>query len=163
MGFGSGIVPSGTGFVIQNRGCYFSLDESHHNAFKGGKRTFHTLCASMVERSGKFAASIGTMGGDIQPQVHVQLFMNYLKGMNPQESLDKPRWAFPYSIYESPAKLQYEDRTQETELRKIGHKLNLEFTGFSSQLGHAQIVQANRYGCVEGGADPRGDGISISL
>lgn len=163
MGFGSGIVPEGTGFVMQNRGSYFSLDPEHHNSLKGGKRTFHTLCASMIERSGKFAASIGTMGGDIQPQIHIQLFMNFLRGMNPQASLDKARWAFPYSIYETPEKLQYEDTAQEMELKKLGNKLSLEYTGFSSQLGHAQIVQTNRHGLVEGGADPRGDGISISV
>ncbi len=163
MGFGSGIVPEGTGFVLQNRGSYFSLNPDHHNHFEPKKRTFHTLCASMIEKDREFKASIGTMGGDIQPQVHIQLFVNYLRSMNPQTSLDRARWAFPYTIYEKPHKLIYEYRDQETSFSGISVPLKKEFVGISSQFGHAQIVQAGIKGTVLGGADPRGDGISISV
>ena len=163
MGFGSGIVPDGTGFVMQNRGSYFSLNPDHHNHFEPGKRTFHTLCASMVEKDHDFSASMGTMGGDIQPQIHLQLFRNFLRSMNPQASLDKPRWAFPYTIYEKPHKLIFEDSTQEPYFKNIPVQLKKELLGFSSQLGHAQIVQTGKDGSVTGGADPRGDGISISV
>ena len=163
MGFGSGIVPDGTGFSLQNRGSYFSLNPEHHNRFEPGKRTFHTLCASMVEKDHEFSACIGTMGGDIQPQIHIQLFINFLRSMNPQVSLDKARWAFPYTIYEKPYRLIYEDRSLEPYLKGIPASLKKEFVGISSQLGHAQVVQATKEGAVTGGADPRGDGISISL
>ena len=163
MGFGSGVMPLGTGFVLQNRGSYFSLDPNHHNHLEPGKRTFHTLCASMIEKDGQFRASMGTMGGDIQPQIHLQMFRNYLRSMNPQESLDTPRWAFPYTIYEKPGRLIFEDRSLEAEFSGIPPALKMEYIGFSSQLGHAQIVQAGKEGTVLGGSDPRGDGISISL
>ncbi|MGI0090334.1 MAG: gamma-glutamyltransferase family protein [Nitrososphaerales archaeon] len=72
-GFGSGLVPRGTGIVLHNRGSYFSLDLSHHNAPSPGKRTFHTLCTSLGERDGQTLFAIGSMGGDVQPQVHGQL------------------------------------------------------------------------------------------
>lgn len=162
-GFGSGITPKGTGFILQNRGSYFSLNPEHHNALVPEKRTFHTLCAAMVEKDGEFQFSAGTMGGDIQPQVHFQLITALVDdGMDPQLALDKPRWAFPHTIYENPGDMIVESSLYDTlsayssiplRLKKIEDK--------SSQTGHAQLVQRNRFGVVAGGSDPRGDGISI--
>lgn len=164
MGFGSGIVPRGTGFVLQNRGAYFSLDPEHHNALKPNKRTFHTLCAAMAEKDGEFQFSAGTMGGDIQPQIHFQMITGLIdEELDPQFVLDRPRWAFPHTIYERPGDMIVEASLYDA-LNGYGSRLlNLrKIDDLSSQTGHAQIVQRNNHGIVLGGSDPRGDGISIS-
>ncbi len=162
-GFGSGISPRGTGFILQNRGSYFSLDPTHHNALLPGKRTFHTLCAGMAERDGEFQFSVGTMGGDIQPQIHFQLITALVdEGIDPQLALDKPRWAFPHTIYEKPGDMIVEESLYNVLSGYKNVPLNLrKIEDLSSQTGHAQLVQRNKYGVIVGGADPRGDGISI--
>ncbi len=168
MGFGSGLVPEGTGFVLHNRGSYFSLDENHHNSIRPGKRTFHTLCASLGESSQKTSFTIGSMGGDIQPQVHVQLMTKILDfGMDPQVAIDSPRWIIPFTIYEKPSIVYFEpeSKIQSSKAKKIVRKLKLsfkEFDSFSSSTGHAQaILFKNDY--LSGGADPRGDGAVVGF
>ena len=162
MGFGSGIIPEGTGFVLQNRGSYFTLDPQHHNALAPGKRTFHTLCAGMLENNGKFQASFGSMGGDIQPQLHIQMVLPLMKDLSdPQGILDNPRWAFPYTIYEKPSNFVCETPDLKRNIERDFRKWEVRNLGFSSQLGHAQIVSLLENGTVAGGADPRGDGMSI--
>ena len=165
MGFGSGIIPDGSGFVMQNRGCYFSLNPEHHNVLKPGKRTFHTLCAAMIERDGDLIHSLGTMGGDIQPQVHVQLMqMLVQEGFDPQRTLDAPRWAIPYSIYEKPGQIIYESSLEQEYTGRLAKLLPIKrIEGYSSQFGHAQIVSLLGNGVVMGGADPRGDGIALPV
>lgn len=165
MGFGSGIVPDGTGFVMQNRGCYFTLDEKHHNSLKPGKRTFHTLCASMGEKDGDLLFSLGTMGGDIQPQIHVQLIRHMVdEGMDPQLALDSPRWAMPFTIYEKPSQGLFESSLGENEISALNRILqSRKIEGFSSQFGHAQAIMVLPGGVIEGGADPRGDGLAIPV
>jgi len=162
MGFGSGIMPDRTGFVLQNRGCYFSLDENHHNCIAPGKRTFHTLCAGMMENDGVHYASFGTMGGDIQPQVHIQMILRLIgDNSDPQHILDFPRWAFPYTIYEKPSQVICESDTVKENIDRSFRKLKVSNVGFSSQFGHAQITASLKNGTVAGGSDHRGDGISI--
>ncbi|WP_393972261.1 gamma-glutamyltransferase family protein [Oxyplasma meridianum] len=165
MGFGSGVMPKSLGFVLQNRGSYFSLDNSHHNSLKPGKRTFHTLCAAMVEKDGDFRYSLGTMGGDIQPQIHVQMIMNLIdSGLDPQLSLDMPRWAFPGSIYEKPNTLIFENDLTSMIPGKRFAGLNTKNIGrYSSQAGHAQITALTDSGSTMGGSDPRGDGVAIPV
>ena len=164
MGFGSGIVPDGTGFVLQNRGSYFSLDPKHHNALAPGKRTFHTLCAGMLEKDGKFQSSFGSMGGDIQPQLHIQMILPLMKDLaDPQGILDNPRWAFPYTIYEKPSNFLCERSDLKENIEREFRKWEVRNLGFSPQLGHAQIVTLLDNGTVAGGSDPRGDGVSIPV
>jgi len=92
-GFGSGVVPAGAGFGLQNRGNLFNLDAAHPNAYAPGKRPFHTIIPAFVTRGGKPAFSFGVMGGDVQPQGHVQVLVNILDfGMNVQEAGDAARF-----------------------------------------------------------------------
>ncbi len=163
MGFGSGIVPEGTGFVMQNRGCYFTLDQDHFNFVMPEKRTFHTICSSMGEKDGELSFSLGTMGGDIQPQIQMQLIMSIVKhGMDPQLALDRPRWAFPQSIYEKPSKIIAEDEIFGTISSYHGLPVRIENVGkWSSGTGHAQAIVVSNNKTLFGGADPRGDGIAV--
>jgi gamma-glutamyltranspeptidase/glutathione hydrolase len=169
MGFGSGMVPEGTGFSLHNRGCYFSLDEHHHNALRPRKRTFHTLCASLGQtESGDTKFSIGTMGGDVQPQIHIQLMTKVLDyGVDPQTAIDAPRWIIPYTIYEKPSTAYFEPGFGPLipELKKIvaTRSLGLEqFDTLSSQTGHAQMILFHK-DHLAGAADPRGDGAAVGF
>ena len=91
-GMGSGMTPPGLGFVLQDRGQLFVLKEGHANTFEPGKRPFHTIIPSFVTKDGAPWLSFGVMGGDMQPQGHVEILMNLIDfGMNLQEAGDAPR------------------------------------------------------------------------
>ena len=91
-GFGSGPVPDGLGFCIQDRGALFNLDPGHPNSLEPGKRPFHTIIPAMVTKDGKPVFAFGVMGGSMQPQGHVQVLCNILDfGMGIQEAGDAPR------------------------------------------------------------------------
>lgn len=92
-GMGSGMAPPGLGFMLQDRGELFSLDETHANRYEPGKRPFHTIIPAFITKDGKPYVSFGVMGGDFQPQGHCQIVMNLIDfGMNLQEAGDAPRW-----------------------------------------------------------------------
>ncbi|MGQ4276363.1 gamma-glutamyltransferase [Pseudidiomarina sp. E22-M8] len=91
-GMGSGVTPTGLGFVLQNRGELFALEEGHANVFAPGKRPFHTIIPAFVTKDGKPLMSYGVMGGATQPQMHAQILINIIDfGMNLQEAGDAPR------------------------------------------------------------------------
>lgn len=92
-GFGSGLSPDGLGFVFQDRGELFTLEEGHPNVYEPHKRPFHTIIPAFVTRDGKPWLSFGVMGGGMQPQGHVQILCNLIDfGMNLQEAGDAPRF-----------------------------------------------------------------------
>jgi gamma-glutamyltranspeptidase/glutathione hydrolase len=91
-GMGSGMTPPGLGFVLQDRGELFSLEEGHPNAYAPGKLPFHTIIPAFITRDGEPFISFGLMGGGMQPQGHAQIVMNLVDfGMGLQEAGDAPR------------------------------------------------------------------------
>ncbi|RYD15860.1 MAG: gamma-glutamyltransferase [Lysobacteraceae bacterium] len=91
-GMGSGMTPPGLGFILQDRGELFVLAEGHANTYAPGKRPFHTIIPAFITKDGAPWVSFGVMGGDMQPQGHVQIVMNLVDfGMNLQEAGDAPR------------------------------------------------------------------------
>jgi gamma-glutamyltranspeptidase/glutathione hydrolase len=92
LGFGSGVCPTGLGFALQNRGALFNLKEGEFNTYAPAKRPFQTIIPAFITRDGKPWISFGVMGGQMQPQGHVQIVMNLIDfGMGLQEAGDAPR------------------------------------------------------------------------
>jgi gamma-glutamyltranspeptidase/glutathione hydrolase len=103
MGFGSGVVVPDTGIALQNRGCGFSMNERSPNVVEGGKRPFHTIIpAFLTQQAGneqQAVMSFGVMGGDMQPQGHLQTLVRMLDyGQQPQAACDAPRWKVNYDF-----------------------------------------------------------------
>jgi gamma-glutamyltranspeptidase/glutathione hydrolase len=177
MGFGTGIVPKGWGFTLQNRGHNFSLDPNHPNVLAPSKRPYHTIIPAMVTRlpspsrrgaGGEVEslyASYGVMGGFMQPQGHVQV-LSALKdaGLDPQSALDLPR--FCIDVEESGGKVAIEEgMPKETTdaLQKMGHPL-YGVTGYERALfGRGQVILRDEFGVLCGGSDPRADGYAGSV
>jgi gamma-glutamyltranspeptidase/glutathione hydrolase len=92
-GMGSGIVVPGLGFMFQDRGELFSMEQGHANVYAPGKRPFHTIIPGFVMKDGKPWEAFGVMGGGMQPQGHVQVLTNQIDfGLNVQEAGDASRW-----------------------------------------------------------------------
>jgi len=163
-GFGALVVPPGTGVALHNRGSYFSLDPAHPNAIAPRKRPFHTLIASMVFREDRPVLAFGTMGGDGQPQTHIQVFSNILDhGMDVQEAIEAPRWLHGEAgPQRAGARLYVESRFGESAveaLKNMGHDV-VTVGPWDDAMGHAQGVWIGD-GVYAGAADPRGDGYAL--
>ncbi|MFT4993675.1 MAG: gamma-glutamyltranspeptidase/glutathione hydrolase, partial [Paraglaciecola sp.] len=130
-GMGSGMTPTGLGFILQDRGELFSLKAGHFNAYAPGKRPFHTIIPAFVTRNGKPWLSFGVMGGGTQPQMHAQIVINMIDfGMNLQEAGDAPRMLHTGSS--QPTGERMED----------GGFISLE-NGFSPQTRRALVQQGH--------------------
>jgi len=125
--FGSGFVPEGCGFLLQNRGSYFSLDENHPNRLEPNKRTFHTIMPSMVMKDGKPFMLFGAMGGEGQPQTQVALLTRVIDfGYNMQQAIEAPRWLYGKTWGEDSSTLKLESRIPDVimdDLDKRGHMI----------------------------------------
>ena len=167
-GFGTGIVPKGFGFTLQNRGHNFSLDPNHPNALAPGKRPYHTIIPAMVTRESddSLYASYGVMGGFMQPQGHVQVLSALVDdGLDPQAALDLPR--FCIDVEESGGRVALEDgMPKETisGLEKIGHPVYV-LSGYDrAQFGRGQVILRDaETGILTAGSDPRADGCAMTL
>ncbi|NCB32242.1 MAG: gamma-glutamyltransferase, partial [Clostridia bacterium] len=111
MGFGTGIVPKGCGFTLQNRGHNFSLDASHPNALAPGKRPYHTIIPAMATRveDQSLYACYGVMGGFMQPQGHMQVTIGMVDDrLDPQSVLDRPRFQIDPDVKYSSTSMEAE-------------------------------------------------------
>jgi gamma-glutamyltranspeptidase/glutathione hydrolase len=161
-GFGSGFVAGNTGILLQNRGHYFSLADAHPNALEPGKRTLHTLMASLALRRGRPWLVFGTMGADGQPQTTVQVLARALAGADAQSAVSAPRiLAGRFLVEDNEERLVIEeDLGVETmlELATLGHRIEAA-PPRDERMGHAQAILVHDDGSVETGLDPRADGL----
>ncbi|MDB9526351.1 gamma-glutamyltransferase [Oscillatoria sp. CS-180] len=166
--FGSAVVVPQTGFVLQNRGCFFSLNPNHLNCLMPGKRTFHTLMPGMVlQPSGHPYLILGTMGGEGQPQTQLALLTRLLDfGFDPQTAIDEPRWLWGRTWGDETVSLTLEGRIPiavRQALRERGHVLTVG-PDWNVKMGHAHVIRyAPDTETMEGGCDRRSDGIAIGL
>jgi oxamate amidohydrolase len=168
-GFGSGIIPAGTGVVLQNRGKYFVLDETSANRLLPRKRCFHTLIAGMLFKDGAPELVYGTMGGEGQPQTQASLVTRIIDyGLSPQEAIEAPRWlqGRMLDLSQPGTQLLLEGRVRDSvviALRRLGHRVSLT-PDYSDLMGHAGAILIDRKnGVLHGGADPRGDGAAVGF
>ena len=154
--FGSGIVGGRTGILLHNRGSLFTFADGHANRLAPAKRPFHTLIPAMVLQDGRPWLSYGVMGGDMQPQGHVQVLLNLLEfGMNIQEAGEAARFRH------SAAGLALESAIPAAArfgLAARGHDTVSEVGTFGGFQG---ILFDRARGVMMGGSDPRKDGLAI--
>ncbi|MEO7854467.1 MAG: gamma-glutamyltransferase family protein, partial [Rubrivivax sp.] len=138
MGFGSGVVIPEYGISLQNRGHGFSLQADSPNVVAPGKRPFHTIIPAFLTKAGKPVMSYGVMGGDMQPQGHMQTLVRMLDyNQNPQAACDAPRWR-----YNLQRRLNLEDgmRADTVQgLKDLGHALD-EINDSYQDYGAGQFI-----------------------
>jgi oxamate amidohydrolase len=163
--FGSGVVATGTGVVLQNRGSGFANSRHHPNHLRPRRRPAHTLMATLVlsDRTPKLLFS--TMGGAGQPQTTLQVLRRVLdRHMEPQQAIEAPRWLYGGMFDgEDKGAVQMEgrwDRQIIEGLQARGHRVE-RIGDWSSRVGHAQAIGIGLGGPM-GGVDPRCDGAVAS-
>ena len=159
--FGSGIVVSGMGFALQNRGALFVLDRSHPNALQPRKRPFHTIIPAFMERD-DVHIGFGIMGGPNQPLAHAQFVSNFVDyGMNIQAAVEAPRFTVPSNVVSCDVVIESRVKPEVLQaLRDKGHKLTVH-KEYSVSMGRGQVVMHNsKSGMNSGASDPRADGVA---
>jgi gamma-glutamyltranspeptidase/glutathione hydrolase len=183
-GFGTGIVPKGFGFTLQNRGYNFSLDPNHPNRLEPRKRPYHTIIPAMVTRPARterrddrpevevqfdgetLYASYGVMGGFMQPQGHVQVLSALIDhGLNPQAALDLSR--FCIDVEDAGGRVALEEGIPNdviSDLQIMGHS-GYSVSGYERSLfGRGQVILRDpETGVLCAGSDPRADGCAMTL
>jgi gamma-glutamyltranspeptidase/glutathione hydrolase len=164
-GMGSGMCPTGLGFVLQDRGEMFSLEPGHANVYAPGKRPFHTIIPAFITKNRKPWISFGVMGGDMQPQGHAQIVVNLIDfKMNLQEAGDAPR--IHHSGSSEPTGEQMTDggilmlesgfRTEVIQkLMMMGHTIQWDLGGYG---GYQAIMWDEKNKVYYGASESRKDG-----
>ncbi|OCH96216.1 gamma-glutamyltranspeptidase [Obba rivulosa] len=178
-GFGTGAIPKGCGFTLQNRGSNFYLIPGHANALKGGKRPYHTIIPAMALRGDELFLSYGVMGGFMQPQGHVQVLLNMLRGFTAQAALDAPRFCISAGSPETEGRatgmagdinseVYFEEGISDeviATLRDMGHDARRVSGVSRSMMGRGQVIQriVDQSGKIiwAAGSDPRADGHAV--
>ncbi len=164
-GMGSGMTPDGLGFILQDRGELFSLEEGHFNVYAPHKRPFHTIIPAFVTKDGQPFMSFGVMGGAMQPQGHVQILVNMIDfGMNLQEAGDAPRIQHFGSSEPTGGQMtnggqvalekgiEYESIRQ---LMRMGHRIRFDLGGYG---GYQAIMWDAKNKVYYGASESRKDG-----
>jgi len=161
MGFGSGIVVPGTGISLQNRGAGFSLKPGHPNLVGPGKRPFQTIIPGFLTKDGKPVMSFGVMGGQMQPQGHLQMVTRIVDyHQNPQSASDGPRWIVNNDFSVSFETERFAPGVLD-ELKGRGHRV-VEPEAAMFGFGGAQLVWRLDDGYCAG-SDHRKDGHAIGF
>ena len=167
-GMGSGMVPPGLGFMLQDRGELFSLDENHFNVYEPEKRPFHTIIPAFITKNNKPYISFGLMGGAMQPQGHAQIVINIVDfEMNLQEAGDAPR--IRHVSNQQPTggemfdggELSLESGFDYEEIRRLmkyGHKVVFSLGSFG---GYQAIMYDEKLGVYFGASESRKDGSAM--
>ena len=167
-GMGSGMVPPGLGFMLQDRGELFSLDENHFNVYEPEKRPFHTIIPAFITKNNKPYISFGLMGGAMQPQGHAQIVINIVDfEMNLQEAGDAPR--IRHVSNQQPTggemfdggELSLESGFDYEEIRRLmkyGHKVVFSLGSFG---GYQAIMYDETLGVYFGASESRKDGSAM--
>ena len=167
-GMGSGMVPPGLGFMLQDRGELFSLEEGHFNVYEPEKRPFHTIIPAFITKENKPYVSFGLMGGAMQPQGHAQIVINLIDfGMNLQEAGDAPR--IRHLSNQQPTggnmldggELSLESGFDYKEIRQLielGHKVIFDLGSFG---GYQAIMYDDKMGVYFGASESRKDGSAM--
>ncbi|KAI8801392.1 gamma-glutamyltranspeptidase [Cladochytrium replicatum] len=178
MGFGTGAIPKGCGFTLQNRGSNFVLTPpTHPNVLAPNKRPYHTIIPAMAtyKSSNDLYLSFGVMGGFMQPQGHLQVLLNlYHHGDDPQRALDAPRLCLHPTMDTQGGAVQVEEGIvgDVEELRKMGHHVVVLNGWGRQQVGRGQVIERKVVASrgKEGGeavwvagSDPRADGFAGAL
>lgn len=170
-GFGSYLVPGDVGFALQNRGALFTLEDKHPNVYEPGKRPFHTIIPAMMTREGKPYMVFGVMGGDMQPQGHVQIVVNHVDfGMNIQLAGDAGRVRHDGSASPTGTPMEKKGGTLLHEstlpaatlekLRSMGHQLKVDRSGMG---GYQAILIDWDNKVLQGATESRKDGVAMGI
>jgi gamma-glutamyltranspeptidase/glutathione hydrolase len=164
-GMGSGLSPDGLGFILQDRGELFDLEEGKFNTYAPHKRPFHTIIPAFITKDGKPFMSFGVMGGATQPQAHAQIVINMVDfGMNLQEAGDAPRILHQGSSQPTGEKMTDGGRVYletgipyETirELVKMGHRVGYNVGSYG---GYQAILYDWQNKVYYGASESRKDG-----
>ncbi len=164
-GMGSGMTPEGLGFILQDRGELFTLEEGHANVYAPHKRPFHTIIPGFVTKDGKPYLAFGVMGGATQPQGQVQILVNLIDfGMNLQEAGDAPRILHEGSseptgeIMTDSGRVSLEEGFSWEVIRGLlqrGHHLGFDLGNYG---GYQAILYDSRNDVYYGASESRKDG-----
>ena len=160
-GFGSGLLETGTGVLLHNRGTLFTLEDGHPNQVAPRKRPYHTLTPMMALRGEDFAFTIGTPGGDSQTQTLLQIVHNMvLFGMTPQQAIEAPRFRSNSGL-----SVSIEDRIRvdvRASLTALGHRIGA-VEGWTATFGGAQMIFYDPdTGTLAAAADPRREAYALA-
>jgi len=159
MGFGSGVVVPGYGLSLQNRGHGFSLDPRSPNVVAPGKRPFHTIIPGFLTQDGEPVMSFGVMGGNMQPQGHLQTLVRMIDyHQHPQAACDAPRWRFNEGLSIN-AEASMDSATVRGLIER-GHRLEIIDDSYQD-FGAGQFIWRLGDPAIEGyvaASDPRRDG-----
>jgi len=173
FGGGTGLVVPGTGVLLQNRAATFSLDPTHPNVLEGGKRPYQTIIPGMITHQGELYASLGVMGGFMQPQGHLQMLVNLVDlGYNPQLALDMPRFCLSVlgggmGAIDPGGELLLEESFAPADVAALqaqGHQVT-SVSGYDRvRFGGGQIILRDPgSGVLTGGSEPRKDGCALGF